>query len=253
VLDAYHDRLAAFRPEVLLAYASALALLAGRLRERGLAPSYPRRACITGAEKLRPDQRAVVESVFAAPVWESYGSRDCGTMAIRPSGDAPYRVAGAAVLLEPWGEPDEAGAREVLVTVLHGRGMPLLRYRIGDRARFGDVPADGPVECLPDVTGRVVDHLRLPDGRRVDGLQFPHFFKDFDVREYRVVQAADGSVRASLVPGPGLGAGDLERIDRVLRANLPGLPVAVETVEELPRNAAGKLRSVVSLYDPGVP
>src|SRR5262249_27748532 len=148
-------------------------------------------------------QRETVEAVFRVPIYESYGSRDCGVMAMQLSASDPRLfVAGANVLIEPLGDADRVIGSEVLVTVLHRPGMPFLRYRIGDYARFPSVDPDAPVEFVEEVTGRVLDHIRLPKGRLVHSTQFPHFLKDFDVKEYQVVQEADGEVRILLVGGP---------------------------------------------------
>jgi phenylacetate-CoA ligase len=249
ILDDYHERLSAFRPEVLQCYATALVLLAARLKARGIRPSYPTRCCLTGAERLYPDQRRKVEEVFPVPVFESYGSRDCGAMAIQLVPGGPLRVASRLVLLEPWGPDVPNAGREILVTHLHGGGTVFLRYRIGDLAWFPQGSEDSVIEEIGGVTGRVLDHVRLPGGRLVHGTEFPHFLKDFDIVEYQVVQERADRVRVDLVAGPRLAPADLDRIRRVLGASLAGTIVDVRTVDRVERTAGGKLRPVVSLVN----
>jgi phenylacetate-coenzyme A ligase PaaK-like adenylate-forming protein len=250
-LAGIHEQLSAFRPDYLICYASALALLAGHLRDHGQHARYGRRGIITGAEKLEPEQRRLIESVFDGPLCESYGSRECGTMAMQRPGERHFRVAGASVLLEPYGAAASAAGREVLVTLLHSRGMPLLRYRIGDTARFGASEAGGPSETIEEITGRVLDQIRLPGGGLVHGTEFPHFFKDFDILEFQVVQEPSGAVAVSLVGGAELRRAHLARIEEVLRRNLVDLPLSVSIVPAIERTAAGKRRPVICKMSAG--
>ena len=248
-LDRIDARLSAYQPDFLRCYTSALTLLARRLQERGKRPTYPRLGIITGAEKLDDTQREVIQDVFKAAVYESYGSRDCGVMAMQMSASQkPLHVAGANVLLEPLGNPDPTFGNEVAVTLLHGQGMPFLRYRIGDHARFPWHSAERPAESLEEVTGRMLDHIHLPGGRLIHSVHFPHLFKDFDLREYQVVQRESGDVEVLLVPGPHFRPSSQRTLERIMHDNLVGVSLSVSLVPAIERTLAGKLRPVVSYY-----
>src|SRR5262249_51878389 len=71
----YWQQLNRYRPQVIVAYTNALYAFARSLRDRSLAPYSPK-ALIVGAEKLHDFQRDLIESVFAAPVYETYGCRE---------------------------------------------------------------------------------------------------------------------------------------------------------------------------------
>src|SRR5262249_8609896 len=149
ILDQIDARLTAYQPDFLRCYTGALTLLSRRLSERGRRPTYPRHGIVTGAEKLDAPQRAIIEAVFHVPVYESYGSRDCGIMAIQSSTDNHYlSVVCPNVLIEPLGEPDPVYGSEIVVTLLHRKGMPFLRYRVGDNARFPSDTSEQPAEIL---------------------------------------------------------------------------------------------------------
>jgi phenylacetate-CoA ligase len=249
LLDEIDQRMSAYKPEFLWCYTSPLTLLAHRLRERGKRPDYPRQAIVTGAEKLDATQRRIIEEVFSVPVHESYGSRDCSLMAIQPDARSPLlRVAGASVLVEPYGDADPDAGTEIVVTDLHRMGMPFLRYRLGDRARFPSLPPDLPVDFLEGVAGRTTDFVSLPDGSVVHGVKFPSVFRDFDVREFQIVQESNGDVRVALVAGPRLSSNDVAYIERALRDHLHGVLLSVSLVPTIERSAAGKLRPVISHY-----
>src|SRR5206468_11714037 len=96
--------------------------------------------------------------------------------------------------LDDDGRPTPAGAEgNVVITDLYNYGMPLVRYANGDRAIAG--VADETCACgrglamLRQVTGRRLDVLRTPDGRRIAGEFFPHLLKDYPaVARFQVVQ-----------------------------------------------------------------
>ncbi|HMX26060.1 MAG TPA: hypothetical protein PKC13_10695 [Blastocatellia bacterium] len=246
IFERYHQQLQQWRPACLLAYAGALANFAEHLAERGHKPDYPTRCLVTGAEKLLPHQRQIIEEVFEQSVHERYGSRDVGGigMQIAPAQSLHYELDWTNVLIEPETPGSEAA---ILATKLHADGMPMLRYRIGDVGRFpaGSRPGH-PAFALEDVVGRLMDRVWLRDGRWIHGSQLPHLMKDYPVREFMLTQRADYSVAVQIAPKPELDADSLQRIEATLRANLPGLPLGIELVEQVPRTKANKLRPVVS-------
>ena len=242
----YHAALERWQPRYLLSYASALGTLAAEVGARGWRPSYPTQCFVTGGEKLLPKDRQLIELVFGRPVHERYGSRDIGLIAFQldPRASLELEIDWANVLVEPeTGEP----VSSILVTKLHADGMPMLRYRVGDLARFPTGSRPGhPAFTFEEVLGRELDRIWLPDGRWIHGIEFPHMMKDHPVREYQVVQRDDASVTVRLVPAPTFGEGNRAGILRTLRDNLDGLSVSVELCEALPRTRANKVRFVLS-------
>src|SRR5262245_16089059 len=135
VLEQYHDRFSSWQPACIVAYASALGQLAEHILEYGHKPNYPTHCLVTGGEKLLARHRSAIEAAFGRPVHERYGARDTGPMGfqVQPRRSLDYEVDWANLLVEP--EADEEYS-PVLVTKLHGDGMPMIRYRVGDLARF---------------------------------------------------------------------------------------------------------------------
>lgn len=247
VLAEYHRELNDFRPRVMIAYASALASLAETIRDGGLrTPGYPGLGFITGAEKLYPAQREIIESVFGKPVFERYGGRDIGLIGCQldPAHDLDYSVDWCNVYVER--EEPEAQA-SLLVTKLHADAMPLLRYRTGDIGRFpADMPAHGPVTVLREVVGRELQKIWRPDGTWMHGTVVPHLLKDFAIHEYQLHQRADLSAELSIVPRAGYDETQEAAIRTALEMNLPGISLAITHVERVNRTNAGKWLPVVS-------
>ncbi len=247
IFQNYHDEFEKWSPDCIVAYASALGHFAEYLQEKGIRPkNYPRVCFVTGAEKLYPEHRKAVEEVFGKPVYERYGGRDFGGVAIQtnPNKNLDFEIDWAWALVEP--ESDEENS-PILVTKLHADGMPMIRYRVGDIGKFPIGSKSGqPTFYLREIVGRDLDRLWLPDGRNIHGIELPHLMKDFPVREFMLIQAEDYSVELQFIPKNGFGAKDKDAITQTLASNLEGLAVNLKQVDEIPRTKANKWRPVVS-------
>jgi phenylacetate-CoA ligase len=246
-LLAYDADLRRYRPGCLLAYASSLAALASAIQGMRLdATNYPTRCIITGAEKLYEPQRALIESVFGAPVHERYGGRDVGDIGFqyRPRSDRRFVVDHSLVLVQA-AEPGHES--ELLVTKLAADGMPMLRYRTGDLARWGREARRGEVFFnVEEVIGRRVSRIHLPDGTWLNGLHFPHLLKDYPVAEFQVRQSSDYSVDVQLVVREGAALEWIHSVEALLARCLTGVRVSVRVVSSIRRTAANKWQPVVS-------
>jgi len=246
-LSTFHAELQEFRPRVMICYASALASLAETIRDAGLTkPVYPTFGFITGAEKLYPAQRALIEAVFAKPVYERYGGRDIGMIGCQLSlpSSLAYDVDWSNVYVER--ETPQAES-SMLITKLHADAMPLFRYRTGDIGRFTtDAPAHGPITVLQEVVGREIQRIWRTDGTWMHGTVVPHLLKDFALHEYQLHQQESYETELLLVPRTGFDAAQESEIRRALETNLPGVAFRIRHVEAIPRSAAGKWLPVVS-------
>ena len=243
-LSGYHRALCRRPATCIVAYAKALNDLAAVVRDLDVQPNYPTRCMVTGAEKLMPSQRELIERVFGRPVHERYGSRDLGVIAFQLQGEehGEFEVDWSNLMVEP--ETSER-ASSLLITKLHGDGMPMLRYRIGDVARFPETNSPGfPSFVLREIQGRITDRLWLPDGSWVDGSEFPHMMKDHPVLDFQAVQHRDMSVEVLVVPADEFTDESQHTIAATLMANLRGVEIVLKQVEEIPRGASNKWRPV---------
>jgi phenylacetate-coenzyme A ligase PaaK-like adenylate-forming protein len=143
--------------------------------------------------------------------------------------------------------PDSA----ILVTKLRADGMPMLRYRIGDRGRFPPDSRPGvPSFTLLEVLGRETHRIWLPGGAWVDGIQFPHLMKDHPVTDFQVTQTRDKRVVVEVVPDPRFTAADELRILETLKANLTGVEVVLRRVSSVARPESSKWEPVRSDASP---
>jgi phenylacetate-CoA ligase len=103
----------------------------------------PVRAVLCGGEALRPEERAFMEKSLGAEIPLAYGNVECGMLGVQCEvlrGSGRYHILSRDVFIEiidpNTGMPADEG--EILVTHLHRRLQPMIRYRLGDRGRHID-------------------------------------------------------------------------------------------------------------------
>ncbi len=242
-----------YRPDVVVAYTGPLYQFARSLAERNLRP-YPPRALIVGAEQLHGFQRQLIEEVFLAPVFETYGSREFMLIGAECSEHRGLHLTAEQLLVEILdddGQPMVPGQiGNVVVTDLYNYGMPFVRYATGDQAvaGFETCRCGRGLPLMRQVTGRRLDTLRTPDGRRVPGEFFPHLMKDFaSVRQFQVVQPALDRLELRVVLAAGWTEAEQQKLlELVARTVGPCVTVHWQSVPAIELTAAGKHRVVVS-------
>jgi phenylacetate-CoA ligase len=249
-----------YRPEVVVAYTGPLYVFARMLAERRLRP-VPPRSIIVGAEKLHPFQRELIEEVFGAPVFETYGCREfmlIGAECERHEGLHLTMEHLLVEVLDDDGHPVPDGAEgNVVITDLANRGMPFIRYANGDRAiaGFAECPCGRGLPLLRQVIGRRLDVLQTPDGRQVPGEFFPHLLKDYPaVKQFQVVQEALDRIELRLVLDARWGQAEESMLRREVQQVLgPAVRFFLVQVDAIPLSRSGKLQVVVNRIAAGCP
>lgn len=239
-MAAFHEDLASFRPHLLVAYAGSLFTYARHLRARGLRPSYPLQAIVSSAEVLTPTMRREIEQVFPARVFDRYGNREFGAIAAQREPAGTWTV-------NPFDVVCESVDGELVVTHLHNRAMPFIRYRTGDAAALRE--RDGRTE-IASIEGRRSDNIRALDGRIIHGEFFTHLLYGAQgVSSFQFVQ--ETRTRFLLrVAAPAIATAQEQRwLDAIRREVGAAAGVRVERVDELPVLASGKRRFTISLLE----
>jgi len=247
-IPSYLDALASHGVRYVLGYPSALEALARGAA--GLTPP-PLTVAMTNAEPLLAHQRDVIAQGLRCPVRETYGMAEAVTAASECAAGALHLWPDAGVF-ELKGAAD-GGAGEVIATGLLNVDMPLIRYRVGDRAML-DASAT-PCACgrtlprLSSVEGRTDDLLYTRDGRPVGRLD-PVFKAAGRIQEAQIVQESIDRVRVRYVPAPGYQPADGQAIAEEIRLRMGSIEVVLDEVLEIPRAANGKFRAVISRLTP---
>ena len=117
-----------------------------------------------------------IESAWGCRVFDHYGTTEMGLGGgVECEAHAGYHLREADLLFEV--VDPESGAPlpdgeygDVVFTTLTREAMPLLRYRTGDRSRFGaaDCPCGSRLRLLDKVRARLAERLRLGSGAVLD-------------------------------------------------------------------------------------
>ena len=247
-----------FKPHAIVAYANGAGALASFINARGLRTWDPI-PVLTGAERLMPHDRAAIEQAFG-PAFDTYGCREVmlvGSECEIHDGlhTSMENLVIEVVVREPNGtvraaRPGETG--EIAVTDLHNLACPMIRYVNGDLA-----VARGDARCacgrglvrIGPIEGRITETLVDGGGRAVSGLVFNILLAAIGgaTRSFQVVQKVDRSIIFKVVPS--VGNKLPERETKLLREHtqryLPGVPLTIEVVDDIPLTAAGKRRVVI--------
>lgn len=269
-MDAYLDALQRFQPACLYGYPSSLALLAEHAIARGRPLRLPKlKAIFVTGEVCYPHHRETLRSYFGVPVVSGYGSREAGFIAHEcPAGNMHITAENVIVEVMPArvGCADHASASdarseeqpapptgEIVITHLDAYGMPLIRYRTGDVGRLkpGRCACGRGLPMLDVVAGRTTDFIHLPSGVIKHALSVIYPLRSMSgVRQFRVTQHADYSVKVQIVPV----CDDLISPARVARRLHPVLgediDIEVECVTHIPSAESGKYRYVISHVRP---
>jgi phenylacetate-CoA ligase len=147
--------------------------------------------------------------------------------------------------------PGEIG--DLVVTNLNNRGMPFIRYSIGDGAAW---QTGEPCLCgrasprLSSVDGRRADSFRTRDGRSIwagfTGAAFRCLVHP-TIRQFQVVQKNLDHIVVRLVPDGEVPPITLEEITRTMKAAFgPGVSVTFEFPVEIPPLPSGKHQYALS-------
>ncbi len=239
------------RPEVIVGYVGPLVRLAEWLRAEARRPHRPQ-AILGAAEALHAPQRALLEEVFGAPAYDTYGCREFMLIASECEQRRGLHTTADHLHVEVANlQPCHAGGEsgDVVVTDLHNAGMPLLRYANGDMA----TPSTRSCACgrglplLERIDGRRLDTLRTPSGHLLPGEYIVYaFLCVLSVKRYQVVQREADTLDVTLVPGEGFGEATLEQIrGQMASAVGDAMKLRFHVVDDIPASASGKFRVAI--------
>jgi phenylacetate-CoA ligase len=247
----------ALQPEVLVAYASMLRVLAEE-QLRGRLYIRPR-AVNCSSEVLTAEARALATRAWGVAPFDVYAATETGGIGAECGRHTGLHVFEDLVLIESVDEhdrpvPDGVAGDKLLVSVLFGRTLPLLRYELTDRVRMAKraCPCGLPFRLIEAVEGRTDDLLRLPgrDGGTVvvHPIAVHHALDGVHAGGWQVREEEDRLRVLIARPGPDLSA---ERVAAALSSALEAagaasIAVTVEVVDAIAAGAAGKRPLVIA-------
>ncbi len=225
-------KLNAYRPTLLTGFSSPVAALArealeGRLR-------IDPQVVGTSGETLTPGMEDDIEKAWPGRQINAYSASEALCVAARRY-KQPFTVYDdlyVVEVLDDQGEPVAPGRTgEVVMTNLHNRILPLIRYRMSDRATMGPEPPEGPFSILQALVGREKDAIPIirDDGTtgEIQSVAFSGFVSPLLI-QYRVVLKAPDLIEVSYVAREEIDEHMRQRILRSLRESKAGNRMRVQ-------------------------
>lgn len=214
------------------------------------------RAVICTGEMLTPVVREQLHTFFKAPVVNEYGCTESGIVAFECEYGTshPIPVAVVAQVVDSEGASVESGENgEVVITDLYGRVLPLLRYRLRDRAQWDDrhaCPCGRSLPALQVSEGRVYHMIRRREGDPVYANILGYTVPE-EVLRFRGIQRSldrlDVHIIAKEGCDPARTAAECQRRWQQALGESLQVNVVVVDAEEIPYPASGKLQYFVPL------
>ena len=162
----------------LMAYVDAAEQLARFTEKRGI-QMRPLKSVMACAGTVTEESRSIIGRVFGARVHNKYGSRECADMACEcaAGGFHIYHSGVHLEIVDDRDQPVPAGtAGRILVTLLHNRRFPIIRYEIGDVGALKDgvCPCGSPLPLLERVEGRISVFITSTGGAYVSPVFIRH-------------------------------------------------------------------------------
>lgn len=252
VLEGYRQSLNRFRPRVVYAYPTPLALFCEYLRASGK-PFHRPVSTICTAEPLLEHQRRVIEEVFAQRVFEHYGSREFAMIAGECEQHQGMHLNPAAAYVEfvPVQGAEVEGLHEILVTDLLNYGMPLIRYRINDCALLGQEQCScgRGYPLIHRITGRTADVFCLANGNRIPGISLHRVITEEcpGLRKIQIIQETLEAFRVRFVPSKTFSEGDVATLKGRLGQRFgESVHWTFDRVQDIERERSGKTRFCIS-------
>ena len=245
------------RPTLILGVPEELYHYSQLVVNEGLAPIQSC-AVATNGSKLPTATRPTIQAAFGGEIFDRYGTRELSDVAAECESHMGLHVSPLTHVVEvlrPDGSnaaPGEVG--ELVVTSLICYSMPLIRYRIEDRAACSEANCScgRTWALLSEIEGRTRDMFVRRDGssvRIVESVFYHHKW----VREFQVIQEDYEHVRAFVVPHdieephPGEYADSIRVMQQKIRKAMgDDCRVEVELADKIDRSDSGKYRHHIS-------
>lgn len=229
------------KPKLIYGFWSQLYTLAEYCRKHRVTGIRPA-VIITTAEMPTAAYQEALRSQFKGKIFDGYGAGGEGFNIAAQCEHGSYHINEELVIVE-----NIKG--ELLITALDSDAMPLIRYKIGDKASFGKKCRCGrTLRTLKTIDGRIDDIIRLPNGGMLTVVFFNNIFrKKPEVRQYKIIQERPDKATIKIVRNPSY-TRQTERdiLTFIKNASGKNFEVEIKYVQSIPLEAHGKIKVVES-------
>jgi phenylacetate-CoA ligase len=239
--------------QILYGHAHSIFLVARHLQENCIKDIRPR-GIVSTSMMLLDAERMIIEKAFDCRVSNRYGCEEVGLIAAECELHGGLHLNSDHLLVEflrPSGLPAMPGEEgTVVVTDLLNRGMPLIRYVVGDVG----VPSGRPCPCgrgmplMERIVGRTFDYLRREDGSLIAGVSLVERTLTAipGVEQMQVIQDALHHITLKVVPDAAFNENSKIELQREFVGTFgSNTKVTIDVVSSIPQESSGKYRFAI--------
>ena len=243
------DKMLLIKPTTILSYPSSLFQFSKYLTENNLLPDWDIQGIISSAEMLHPHYRTLAETVFNTKVYNRYGGREVGLIAMECD-EGRMHINCRDLYLEidspdPYNQPGD-----ILITQFNNYIMPFIRYRIGDIGRLSDqkCPCGNELPILAELWGRSTATFRTKEGKLIHGGYFTQKFYNLKgVSQFQLIQETLDQCSIKIIKDKEWDEDERLFIDSVIKECLGAdVSLSMEFVDEIPLPKSGKREFTIS-------
>lgn len=209
--------------------------------------------CIGTSENCTEEDKRIIGNAFGVPAVNEYGTSEVDLIAFEDI-YGKWKLSEENIFIEIIDDEGNqltgGGEGRIILTALHNKAMPFIRYEIGDRAVIE--PGSGKI-ILKKLLGGVNDIVKLPSGKKSSGVTFYFITRDVlessgILREFIIKQTAIDKFIFEVVSDEDISEKDKQLIQKKMDMYLePGLNFEVNRVSRIERTKAGKMKHFHSL------
>lgn len=254
-LEGFLKKFRSAKFDYVYGYTNSIVRFARYLTERGIllkneCPSL--KICICTSENCTAEDKKIIEAAFGIKAVNEYGTSEVDLIAFED-------LLGVWILshenifievLDENGRPVSGeGEGRIILTSLHNRAMPFIRYEIGDRALVNST--GGEIKII-QLLGGVNDVVILPSGKTSSAISFYFITRKIlentgDLKEFIIRQVAKDKFVFEVVSERDVSQQDKDLIQKNIDLYLePGLSFEIERVDKIQRTKAGKMKHFYS-------
>lgn len=242
--------------EYLYGYSNALALFGKYLKRKNIilktvCPTL--KVCIATSENLFENDKQLLEQQFGIPVVNEYGAAEVGLIAFQNQQNE-WCINSDDLFVEILDDDDNPLAYgkkgRVIITSLHNKAHPFIRYDIGD---IGVLSENSTLQkpILKALSGRTNDTLKFPSGKTAAGFTMYYVTKTIideasKVKEFMIEQLQLDTFKVSYASEEEFSEAQKNKIKKAFDRLEPGLIILFERKEALERKKSGKAKQFIS-------
>lgn len=204
--------------------------------------------CIATSENCTEEDKKIITKAFGVPAVNEYGTSEVDLIAFENT-KGEWIISQENVFVEILDDNGNklttGGEGRILLTALHNKAMPFIRYEIGDKAIIE--PGEGKIK-IKSLAGGVNDVVMLPSGKKSSGVTFYFITRDIlersgILREFIIKQTEINKFVFEIVSDADVSDKDKILLQKKMDVYLePGLNFEFKRVDKIERTKAGKMK-----------